>query len=124
MPAWAFIEHNNEVLLVKRSPGTSRPGQWCLPGGGIKSHETAEQACVRECFEETGLQVEVVELLPDCGLGDVFRCRMTDPGQRVVPQCGECDDYCWVAPDRLESVGQIMEYHRMCQLFSLLGLRS
>jgi 8-oxo-dGTP diphosphatase len=65
MPAWAIIEQQQKILMVKRSARTSRPGQWCFPGGGIKSTESPEQACIRECREEVGLDVEVVKSMPN-----------------------------------------------------------
>jgi 8-oxo-dGTP diphosphatase len=45
------------VLLQHRAPWSHQGGTWGLPGGAIDSHETAEQAAVREAREEAGLPV-------------------------------------------------------------------
>jgi 8-oxo-dGTP diphosphatase len=49
------------VILVKRG---QEPfiGTWALPSGYIEEDESVEQAAVRECKEETGLDVDLVEL--------------------------------------------------------------
>jgi 8-oxo-dGTP pyrophosphatase MutT (NUDIX family) len=44
-----IIEKDKKVLLVKHRFG----GPWLLPGGGIKKHETAQGAAIREVREET-----------------------------------------------------------------------
>jgi len=48
------------VLLQHRAPWSHQGGTWGLPGGARDSHETAEQAAVREAREEAGLPVENV----------------------------------------------------------------
>lgn len=35
-------------------------GGWSLPGGAIELGETLREACVRETFEETGIDVEAI----------------------------------------------------------------
>lgn len=52
-----FSENNKKVLLVKRRDIPI----WVLPGGGIKSGETPDQAVIREVFEETGYNVKIVQ---------------------------------------------------------------
>jgi 8-oxo-dGTP diphosphatase len=47
------------VLIERRHP----PPGWALPGGFVDVGETVEAAAVREAREETGLEVELVELL-------------------------------------------------------------
>jgi 8-oxo-dGTP diphosphatase len=46
------------VLLQHRAPWSHQGGTWGLPGGARDSHETAEQAAVREAHEEAGLPAE------------------------------------------------------------------
>ncbi len=46
------------VLLQHRAPWSHQGGTWGLPGGARDSHETAEQAAVREAYEEAGLAGE------------------------------------------------------------------
>jgi 8-oxo-dGTP pyrophosphatase MutT (NUDIX family) len=53
-----FDEARKKVLLTRRSDN----GLWCLPGGAVDPGETVEEACVREIWEETGLQAQVVRL--------------------------------------------------------------
>ena len=48
------------VLLQHRASWSHQGGTWGLPGGARDSHETAEQAAVREAHEEAGLPVEKV----------------------------------------------------------------
>ncbi|TXI39246.1 MAG: NUDIX domain-containing protein [Nitrosomonas sp.] len=50
-----FGNNRKEVLLVQRRDVPI----WVLPGGGIDDGETAEQAVIRELYEETGLRVTV-----------------------------------------------------------------
>jgi ADP-ribose pyrophosphatase YjhB (NUDIX family) len=55
----AIFEERNRILLTRRADN----GQWCLPGGGMESGESAAEACEREVFEETGLMVRVKRLV-------------------------------------------------------------
>ena len=43
------------VLLQHRAPWSHQGGTWGLPGGARDSHETVEEAAVREAHEEAGL---------------------------------------------------------------------
>jgi 8-oxo-dGTP diphosphatase len=48
------------VLLQHRAPWSHQGGTWGLPGGARDSHETPEQAAVREAHEEAGLTAELL----------------------------------------------------------------
>ncbi|NJM42690.1 MAG: NUDIX hydrolase, partial [Anaerolineae bacterium] len=56
-----LIEHEGQLVLIRRGH-PPHVGEWALPSGFIEVDETAEQAAVREAYEETGLQVELTEL--------------------------------------------------------------
>lgn len=51
------------VLLVRREPGDTRPGQWEFPGGHIRDGESAIQGAARECREELGGLPDGIEYL-------------------------------------------------------------
>ncbi len=57
-----LIEMEGGVVLVKRG-GQVKPGQWALPSGYIEAEESVEEAAIRESREETGLQVELIDLM-------------------------------------------------------------
>ncbi|HKF45716.1 MAG TPA: NUDIX hydrolase [Terracidiphilus sp.] len=58
----AVIVNKGRVLLVRR--GTEPMlGRWTIPGGLIEVGEALHEAVVREVREETGLEVEPVELV-------------------------------------------------------------
>jgi 8-oxo-dGTP diphosphatase len=49
------------LVLVQRGEPPFK-GRWALPAGYIEADESVEQAAIRECHEETGLEVELLEL--------------------------------------------------------------
>lgn len=51
--AGILFRAGGRVLLLRRT-GPDHEGEWCIPGGHIEKDETAEEAAVRETFEETG----------------------------------------------------------------------
>jgi 8-oxo-dGTP diphosphatase len=58
----AIIIEGDRVVLVKRGH-PPLAGEWSIPGGVLEMGETLRQAAAREALEETGLTVEVGELL-------------------------------------------------------------
>lgn len=87
------------VLLTKRQEWDQSEFQkirhlpWQIPGGGLEFGESVEECAIRELKEETGLDVEIIGLLPKVfhnvrgswhGLFTCFACRMKNPDQPVV----------------------------------------
>ena len=56
--AVAVVRQGECVLIGPRPEGVPLAGYWEFPGGKIHLEESPEDAAVRECLEETGLQVQ------------------------------------------------------------------
>lgn len=56
------IEHDDRVLLIKRAKPPFEE-LWCLPGGHVEQGEQVHETAVREAKEETGLDVELQDLI-------------------------------------------------------------
>ncbi len=55
----AIITYHDKLLLEKRSDCDL----WGLVGGGVKNHETSQQAMTREIYEELGLRIPQNQLV-------------------------------------------------------------
>ncbi|MEM0374058.1 MAG: NUDIX hydrolase [Sulfolobaceae archaeon] len=64
-----LIEHEGKYLLIKRLKPPSA-GHWAVPGGKVEYGERLEDAAKREIKEETGLDIEVGEII---AIVEVFR---------------------------------------------------
>jgi 8-oxo-dGTP pyrophosphatase MutT (NUDIX family) len=54
-----FDDGREKILLTRRADN----GRWCLPGGHVEPGENVAEACAREMWEETGLEVRVARLI-------------------------------------------------------------
>jgi 8-oxo-dGTP diphosphatase len=72
----AVIVIDGKVVLIKRR-FEPLAGQWSLPGGSLEVGETLEAGVAREMLEETGLEVDVGEVV------DVFDRILLDADRKV-----------------------------------------
>ena len=61
----AVVQHADRFLIGRRPEDVPLAGKWEFPGGKIRDGETPEAAAMRECREETGLEVTVVAAYPE-----------------------------------------------------------
>jgi len=102
------------VLLLRRPDNNL----WTIPTGAVKRGETVPEAAVRECREETGLQVEITGLVgvfstPDHVIaylkGDTVKevrqpinvCLHARPVGGELTRTAEAAEVAWIAPDDL-----------------------
>ncbi|TKY62535.1 Nudix hydrolase 23 [Spatholobus suberectus] len=67
MVVGCLIEHDNKVLLCKRSIQPSH-GLWTLPAGYLEIGESAVEGAIRETWEEANADVEVENFDHDYGM--------------------------------------------------------
>jgi len=99
-----IVIDKGKVLLTKREDFEV----WCLPGGGVDSHESVEEAAIREVYEETGLKIKLEKLvgvysrphwLKDGDHTVVFTAKVV--GGRMEPDSSEVIDIGFFNPKQL-----------------------
>jgi 8-oxo-dGTP diphosphatase len=119
------VWHGERVLLIRRGK-SPRVGQWSLPGGALELGETVAAAARREVLEETGLAVEVGEVLAVVDLiereGERVRYHYTlvdfsaeAPGPDLRPG-GDAADARWFSLEQIERLGLWSETLRIIRL--------
>lgn len=110
------LREDGAVLLVRRA----RPpavGSWTLPGGKVEEGETPEHAIAREVLEETGLRVEVGEILETLVLErEGFSYRIVDffcRGEGEVIAADDVSAARWVLPHEWAELGLTPEVLRV-----------
>lgn len=99
------------MLLQHRAPWSHQGGTWSLPGGARDSHETVEQAAIREAHEEAGLtsdqlvvrtMVITAEVVGAKGSYWTYTTVIADAAEplRTVPN-RESSELRWVAEDHV-----------------------
>jgi ADP-ribose pyrophosphatase YjhB (NUDIX family) len=119
------VWHGERVLLVRRGQ-PPRQGHWSLPGGAQELGETVAAAARREVLEETGLAIEVGEVLATVDMierdgGRVryhytlidFRAEVV--GAELRPG-GDAADARWFAPEEVAGLGLWSETVRIIEL--------
>jgi 8-oxo-dGTP diphosphatase len=72
-----LVEQDGKVLLVRRAVDPKQ-GWWCIPSGFMEYDEAPQEAAIRECKEETGLDVCLIGLL------DVYHYRSDFRGSGIL----------------------------------------
>ena len=59
----ALIKYSNDSIVLIRRKNPPFKGSLALPGGFVDIGETVEEACIRETFEETNINVKIIRLI-------------------------------------------------------------
>ncbi len=95
-----MILQGDSVVLVERGREPLK-GRWSLPGGVVEAGERIEDALRREVKEETGLDVEVIELI------EVFERIQRDTEGRPEYHYVLLDYYCEPRGGRLQAASDV-----------------
>ena len=95
-----MILEGDSVVLVERGREPLK-GRWSLPGGVVEAGERVEDALRREVKEETGLDVEVIELI------EVFERIQRDAEGRPEYHYVLLDYYCEPRGGRLQAASDV-----------------
>lgn len=93
--------HRNRVLLIRRG-GEPLKGEWSIPGGLIEVGEPLADAVRRELKEETGLDIEPLEMI------EVFD-RIFRRGRRVRYHFVIVDYVCKLKGGRLRPASDVLD---------------
>lgn len=112
-PTASALVMRDGMLLLTRRAREPMAGWWDVPGGFVEAGEHPRDAARRELLEETGLEVEVGELIgvyPDrygddgvCTLNLFYAARVIGGEQRPADDVSEIG---WFAPEQID-LGQI-----------------
>jgi 8-oxo-dGTP diphosphatase len=61
--AYVLVTRDTSLLLARLCPPEPWTDWWTLPGGGLDFGESPVDAAIREAMEETGLAVEIGDLI-------------------------------------------------------------
>ena len=105
--AAGVVYHNDNVLITRRKPDGLLGGLWEFPGGKVQDGESAQEACLREIREETGLEIRIESYLTRVKhaythfkiVMDVFRCGYVS-GKITL---NAATDYRWIRIEEIEN---------------------
>jgi len=108
--AGCIIEHDGEILLIRRASGKHQNNKWSVPGGKIDKGETEVDAAMRETFEETGIVIDAKKLdfieksyvrFTDFDFTYTFyRCVLESKEKpKIILSTSEHSEYKWISPE-------------------------
>ncbi|MFG1928188.1 (deoxy)nucleoside triphosphate pyrophosphohydrolase [Cryptosporangium sp. NPDC048952] len=109
----AIVNDRGQVLAAQRAEPPALAGGWEFPGGKVEPGESPEAAIVRECQEELGVEIELVERLGgdlplqrDRGVLRVWIARLSAGEPAALEHAAlrwldatELDDVAWLPAD-------------------------
>lgn len=103
----AVVVRDEELMLTRRGIEPHK-GDWDLPGGYIEVGEHPEEALVREMREETGLEIEIMDMLGifldtygDGGTDTLNICYIARVTSGEETPASDITEIAWFSPDEV-----------------------
>lgn len=100
-----ILDTENRVLQLKATYGDMR---WGLPGGAIDPGETVHEALLRECYEELGVEINILFMTgiyyhkANQSQSCIFRCEI--PKNAIIELSSEHSEYHYFSLPELNPV--------------------
>lgn len=106
-----IVKHKGKFLILKKSPNDyNYPDKWSFCSGYVKEFESAEDSCLREIKEETGLGAKIIkagkiiEVIDEIkGKKWVVAVYLCEADKAEIKLCHENIDFKWVSPEELKN---------------------
>lgn len=125
-----LVENQRRQILLVQS--AKNPDWWGLPQGGVNLGESLVYAAVRELQEETGIDIDAIEYILDCGVNQIdipewehrdgfqkgkryyyFHFGGCDPAVAIKLRSEELSAYKWLHPAQaIEQLSTVNEEKR------------
>lgn len=105
------VRYKDKFLILKKAPDDRNyPNRWSFCSGFVKEFESAEDSCLREIKEETGLDVKIIKIGKIIEVVDkkndkrwVIAVYLCETNKVDVKLCNENTDFKWVSLDELNN---------------------
>jgi 8-oxo-dGTP diphosphatase len=123
-----ILDAQGLVLLLRRSTASkNHAGKWEFPGGKTDPGETFDEALLREVREETGLAIELGDVvgagqsvLADKRIAYLFmQAALMHGGNSEVRTSDEHDQFTWVQRAKLLSFDLCPQFRAIAAVFSV-----
>jgi len=104
------VKHGDKFLILKKSSDDRNyPNRWSFCSGFVKEFEPAEDSCLREIKEETGLDTQIIKTGKIIEVIDeknnkkwVIAVYLCEADKTDVKLCHENVEFKWVSLDELD----------------------
>ena len=114
-----LITHKGQILIGQKEEDEDHPigGEWHILGGHLEHGEQPEEAMKREAKEETGLEVEVHQVIDvmtwsdrNNALSVLYHC---EASSRNAEAKDDLQEVKWVSPDEIKDFVHEEEVERL-----------
>ncbi|OSY03024.1 hypothetical protein S2E19_03221 [Bacillus mycoides] len=113
------INSRDEILMVAQEKA-NEPELWSVPSGGVEEKETFEECCIREVWEETGYQVQIVQKIHErdgitYGVDvhvEYFEVELVGGEKKIQDPDELIQDICWKPISEINKLKMLFEKER------------